>query len=54
VCAFIQDKEQSIGFEDLTAMVRKSFVFWDIIACSPLKVTDVSEEHVTSIFRVEE
>jgi hypothetical protein len=34
----------------------KSSVFWDIMpcTCSPLRVTDISEEHVASIFRVEE
>jgi hypothetical protein len=32
----------------------KGSIFWDITPCSPLKSTDVSEEHVTSIFRVEE
>jgi hypothetical protein len=32
----------------------KSFMFWDITPCSSLKVTDVSEEHAASIFRVEE
>jgi hypothetical protein len=33
---------------------QKSSVFWDILPCSPLNVTDVSEEHVASIFRTEE
>jgi hypothetical protein len=31
----------------------KGSVFLDIVPCSPLKVNDISEEHV-SIFRVEE
>jgi hypothetical protein len=31
-----------------------STVFWNITLCSPLKSTDVSEEHIASIFRVEE
>jgi hypothetical protein len=35
-------------------MVRKSFVFCDIIPCSPLKAGDVSEQLVASIFIVEE
>jgi hypothetical protein len=30
-----------------------SSIFWDITLCSPLKIS-VSEEHVTSIFTVEE
>jgi hypothetical protein len=32
----------------------KSSVFWVIAPCSPSKSTNVSEEHVASIFRVEE
>jgi hypothetical protein len=32
----------------------KSTIFWDITPRSPLKVTDVSEEDIASIFRVEE
>jgi hypothetical protein len=54
VPASIQDNEQSIGSEVLTAVVRQNFVFRDIMPCSTLKATGVSEEHVTSIFRVEE
>jgi hypothetical protein len=42
------------GFEVLTVVVIKSTIFWDITQCSPLKSTDVSEEHIASIFRVEE
>jgi hypothetical protein len=30
----------------------KSTIFWDITPYSPLSVTDVSEEHIASIFRV--
>jgi hypothetical protein len=30
----------------------KSSIFWDITSCSPVKVNDVSEEHIVSIFRV--
>jgi hypothetical protein len=33
---------------------KKRTVFWDIMQCSPIMSTDVSGEHVTSIFRVEE
>jgi hypothetical protein len=43
-----------IGSEVLTAVVMKSTIFWDITPCSPLKATDVSEEHVASIFGAEE
>jgi hypothetical protein len=28
--------------------------FWDVMQCSPFKVSDVSEEHVASIFGVKE
>jgi hypothetical protein len=31
----------------------KSIIFWDITPCSPLS-TDVTEENIASIFRVEE
>jgi hypothetical protein len=42
-----------IGSEVLTAMVMKSSILWDITPGSPLKVNDVSKEHIISIFRVE-
>jgi hypothetical protein len=32
----------------------KSSIFWDVTPCSLLSSTDVSEEHIASIFRVEE
>jgi hypothetical protein len=35
-------------------VVVKASIFWDITPCIPLKVTDVSEENVASVFRVEE
>jgi hypothetical protein len=40
------------GFEVLTAVVMKSTIFSDVMPCSLLRVTDVSEEHIASIFRV--
>jgi hypothetical protein len=42
-----------VGCEVDTVAVKNS-VFWDITLCSPIKVTDVSEEHAASIFRIEE
>jgi hypothetical protein len=33
-----RDKENYAGFEVLTPMVVKSYFFWDITPCSPLKV----------------
>jgi hypothetical protein len=32
----------------------KSTIFWDVTPYSPLKSSDVSEEHIAFIFRVEE
>jgi hypothetical protein len=32
------DMKKIVGFEVLTAVVRKSIIFWDITPCSPLKV----------------
>jgi hypothetical protein len=29
----------------------KSTIFWDMMPCSPLKSTDISEKHIASIFR---
>jgi hypothetical protein len=46
-------KKYNVGFEVLTAVVMKSSIFWDVMPCSPLKV-NVSEEHIASIFVVEE
>jgi hypothetical protein len=43
-----------VDFECLTEVVMKSSILFDITLCSPLKSNDVSEEHVASIFRVEE
>jgi hypothetical protein len=31
----------------------QSTIFWDITPCSSLESTDVSEEHIASIFRVD-
>jgi hypothetical protein len=41
------------GFEVLTAVIMKSPIFWDITPCMPLKVNRLSEEYVTSIFKIE-
>jgi hypothetical protein len=42
-----------VGVEVLTAVVMKCSVFWDITPICYLKVTDVSEDHVIFIFRIE-
>jgi hypothetical protein len=34
--------------------VKKKFIFWYKTSCSPLKINDVSDKHINSIFRVEE
>jgi hypothetical protein len=43
-----------VGLEVLRPVVMKSTIFWDIKPCSPLKSTGVLEEHISSIFSVEE
>jgi hypothetical protein len=43
-----------VGFGVFTAVVMESIIFWDMTPCSPLSLTDVSEELIASIFRVEE
>jgi hypothetical protein len=50
----IWKRDKVVGSEVLTAVVMKSTIFWDITPCSPLLSTDVSEEHIASIFRAEE
>jgi hypothetical protein len=53
----IFDKHSNIsfvGFQVYTAVAMKNFVFCDTTPCSPVKSTDVSEEHIASIFRIEE
>jgi hypothetical protein len=37
-----------------TIMHRESYIFWDVSRVLRQNSTDVSEEHVVSIFRVEE
>jgi hypothetical protein len=49
----LKNRLKFVGFEVLTAVVMMSTVFCDITSCSPIS-TDVSEEHIASIFRVEE
>jgi hypothetical protein len=44
----------SLGFEVLIVVAVKSSTFCDIMHVVLRKSTDVSEEHVASIFRVEE
>jgi hypothetical protein len=41
-----------VGAEVLVVVVMKSSVFWDVTLCSPFKSADVSEELVTSLFKV--
>jgi hypothetical protein len=41
-----------VTFEDLTATLMKSNIFWDVKPLFHWKSTNVSEEHLSSIFRV--
>jgi hypothetical protein len=41
---------RNMGFEFLTAVVMKNYIRWDIMQCSPLKSTNVSEVNVSMIF----
>jgi hypothetical protein len=43
-----------IGFEVLAAVVMKTSPFWHATPCGPLKLTDVLEKHISSIYRAEE
>jgi hypothetical protein len=46
--------EEMLLLADSYKIILKSIIFWDMTPCSPLSSTDVSEEHIASIFRVEE
>jgi hypothetical protein len=46
--------EEMLLLADSYKIILKSIIFWDMTPCSPLISTDVSEEHIASIFRVEE
>jgi hypothetical protein len=39
-------------FQILTAVSMKVTVFWDVVPCSPVKFTDVSEVLAASIMKV--
>jgi hypothetical protein len=43
-----------VGSEVLTAVVMKRYTLWGLTLYSPLGVNDVLEEHIASIFTVEE
>jgi hypothetical protein len=40
-----------VRFQVLTAASMKFKVFWDVVLCSQLKLTDISEVHTVSIIR---
>jgi hypothetical protein len=46
--------ERSARSAAFRAVITKISIFWDIRLCSPLKIAGVLEEHVFSIFSVEE
>jgi hypothetical protein len=43
-----------VKHEVITAVIVKNSISWDVTLYSPVKVTNVSEEHIVSIFRVEQ
>jgi hypothetical protein len=43
-----------VEFGAVTDIITKRSVFWDITLCSTPKIAGVSEEHVASIFSVED
>jgi hypothetical protein len=47
-----KNNNNNVGFEVFTAVAEKSFSSWDISPYIPMK-TDVSEEHVPSVLKVE-
>jgi hypothetical protein len=44
---------KKVRSEVFTAVVRKNSVIWNKELCSPSKINRYSEDHVTSIFKVE-
>jgi hypothetical protein len=42
-----------VRFEVLMAVTTKNAIFWDVTPCGLVR-TDVSEEHITSIIRVQQ
>jgi hypothetical protein len=44
----------SIGYEIPTIVTVKSSVFWGIVVCNPVEVSQRFNEHITFIFKVEE
>jgi hypothetical protein len=51
--AWINEINFVAGVEVITAVVMKSYIFWDIFPCSPLK-GNVSEEYFDSTIRFKE
>jgi hypothetical protein len=51
---FLKICPRHLGSKFLTAVGMKSSILWDITQCSLLKISDVSEDHVAFIIRVEE
>jgi hypothetical protein len=43
-----------VGFQILIVATMRSYLFWNITPCNPLKSTNVSEARVSSIFRTKE
>jgi hypothetical protein len=47
-------KAEHTGFEVLMVVIMKNAIFWGVTPCTSLKVNDVSEERIASIFIVKE
>jgi hypothetical protein len=47
----IQSYQNPVRFQVLTATSMKFRVFWDVVPCSPLKLTDIPEVLIASIIR---
>jgi hypothetical protein len=55
MCLGLICKEGSyVGLEVLTGVAMENSTFWDIMPYNPLKVTDFSEENITSVFGIQE
>lgn len=43
-----------VGSEVLPMMIMMNIVFWDVMLYSLQRFSDISEEHIASVFRVKE
>jgi hypothetical protein len=52
IITFVELALIHVGFEAFTAVTMENVIIWDVTPCGIVR-TEVSEEHVLSIFRVE-